>query len=53
MLSGVYDEGMMGVEKNPDLGACLDRIYDPGKNEVTLIAGRAWGCGLRVADPPE
>ena len=53
LLSGVYDEGMMGVEKNPDLGACLDRIYDPGKNEVTLIAGRAWGCGLRVADPPE
>ena len=52
-LGGIYDEGMMGVEKNPDLGACLDRIYDPGKNEGTLIAGRVWGCGLRVEDLPE
>lgn len=47
-LGGIYDEGMMGVEKNPDLGACLDRIYDPGRNEGTLIAGRVWGCGLRL-----
>ena len=43
----------MGVEKNPELGACLDRSYDPEKIERALIPGRVWGCGVRLEDVPE
>ncbi len=47
-LSEFYNEGLMGVEKNPEFGACLDRSYDPERIERALIPGRVWGCGLRV-----
>ena len=53
LLSGIYSEGMVGVEKNPELGACLGRAQDREKDESVLLAGRAWGCGLRVEDLQE
>lgn len=53
MLSGLYSEGDFGVEKNPEFDACLNRSYDPHKNERALIPGRLWSCGLRVKDLPE
>ena len=52
-LSYFYKEGLMGVEKNPELAACLERSYDPHKIERALIAGRVWRCGVRVDDLPE
>ena len=52
-LSGIYGEGLAGIEKNPELGACLDRAYSPYLYERALIAGRVWDCGLRVEDLPE
>lgn len=53
LLSSLYDGGFAGVEKNPERGACLDRVHGPNKNEGTLIAGKAWGCGVRLEDVPE
>ena len=53
LLSDIYDAGLMGVEKNPELGACLERSSDPEKNERALIPGRVWSCGLRMEDVPE
>ena len=53
MLSGVYREGFPGIDKDPELAACLDRAYNPHKHERALIPGRVWGCGLRVEDFPE
>lgn len=59
-LGSIYDEGMVGVEKNPEFGACLNRVYkvhhrpyDFFSYNRALIAGRVWGCGLRVEDLPE
>ena len=53
ILSGVYREGLAGVDVDPDLAACLDRSHDPHKHERALIPGRVWGCGLRVEDVAE
>ncbi len=52
-LGGFYRAGALGLEKNTELGACLDRAYDPQKHERAVIPGRVWACGLRVADLPE
>lgn len=49
-LASVYSEGLTGVEKNPELGACLEEVYDPALYERALIPGRVWGCGLRMED---
>ncbi len=48
LLSGVYTEGLTGVEKDPELGACLKEVYDPEMYEREIIPGRVWACGLRV-----
>ena len=60
LLSGVHDEGVLGVEKNPDLGTCLERIYEaydrPYDSDLFsrgLIAGRVWGCGVRMEELQE
>ncbi len=47
-LSGVYSEGLPGIEKDPELGACLDRAYYLNKDKRALIPGRVWACGLRM-----
>jgi len=47
-LGGFYQAGMFGLEENRELGACLDRAYDPALYERALIPGRVWGCGLRL-----
>ena len=52
-LASVYIEGLKGVEKNPQLGVCLEGVYDPALYERALIPGRVWGCGLRMEDVPE
>jgi hypothetical protein len=53
LLSGVYSDGLAGIEKDPELGACLDRAYNPLKHQRALIPGWVWGCGLRVDDVRE
>ncbi len=53
MLSGAYSEGYPGVERDPELGACLDRIYYLNLDKRKPIPGPVWGCGLRVEDLPE
>lgn len=52
-LGGFYRAGMLGLEKNTELGACLDRAYDPQIHEPAAIPGRVWACGLRVSDLTE
>jgi len=51
-LSGIYSEGLAGIEKNPELGTCLDRAYSPHLYERVQIAGRVWSCGLRMENLP-
>lgn len=63
MLSGLYGEGlsgaegvtreMFGVERNPELAACLHRAYEANKYNYAPIPGRVWGCGLRMEDYEE
>ncbi len=48
LLGGAYIEGMVGVEKDPELGACLKEVYDPEMYEREIIPGRVWACGLRI-----
>lgn len=52
-LSEFYSVGVFGVEKDPELAACLDRSYNLYKDKRALIPGWVWGCGLRVEDLPE
>ncbi len=57
-LGSFYDEGVAGVDKDPELGACLIRLHDlnnyvPRTYESGPIAGRVWGCGVRLEDFPE
>ena len=61
MLGGLHSEGLpgaewdseelLGFEMNPELGACLQQLEDPGS--YIISSGRVWGCGLRVDDLPE
>lgn len=53
MLSGAYSEGFPGVERDPELAACLDRVYYLNLEKRKPIPGPVWGCGLRVEDLPE
>lgn len=63
MLSGLYREGvpyaegsteeLLGVEKNPERGACLKKVYERHRSERALIPGRVWACGLRMESVPE
>lgn len=56
MLSGLYSEGLpgakgntedlLGVERDPELGACLRQLNDP--DSYIINSGRVWGCGLRM-----
>ncbi len=58
MLSGLYREGvsyaegsteeLLGIEKNPERGACLKKVYDRHRSERALIPGNVWACGLRI-----
>ena len=58
LLSGFYSEGvpyaegnieeLLGVEKDPELGACLKEVYERYRHERSLIPGRIWACGLRI-----
>ncbi len=52
-LGGFYRAGMLGLEEDAELGACLEEVYDPALYERALIPGRVWACGLRVEDVPE
>ena len=52
-LSDFHREGAAGLKRFPELAACLERSYDPHKNERALIPGRVWGCGVRLEDLPE
>ncbi len=57
-LGRCYDEGVVGVDKNPERGACLIRLHDmnnfvPRTFEDGPIAGQVWGCGVRLEDFPE
>lgn len=52
MLAGLVREGL-GVEKNPKFAACLKRAYYANIHENVPIAGRVWGCGVRLEDFPE
>lgn len=45
-----YEEGALGLEKNPELSACLEKIYERHRYERALIPGRVWACGLRMED---
>jgi hypothetical protein len=51
-LAGLVSEGL-GVEKNPELASCLRRAYDANIHDYVPIAGRAWGCGVRLENFPE
>ena len=53
ILSGVYTEGLTGVEKDPERGACLKKVYERHRHERALIPGRVWACGLRMESVPE
>ncbi len=48
LLSGAYNLGLAGVEKNPERGACLKKVYELHGHERALIPGRVWACGLRI-----
>ena len=48
LLSGIYNLGLVGVEKDPERGACLKKIYERHRYERSLIPGRVWACGLRI-----
>ena len=58
MLSGLYGEGlsgaegitqeMFGIEKDPELAACLKKVYERHRSERALIPGNVWACGLRI-----
>ena len=57
-LGSIYDEGLEGVDKDPELGACLIRLHDLNNYERRSfergpISGRVWGCGLRLENVPE
>ena len=62
-LSGLYGEGlfgaegiteeMFGVERNPELAACLHRAYEGNIYDYVPIPGRVWACGLRVENVTE
>jgi len=52
-LSGFYSEGSPFVDKDPKLGACLDRAYEGYQSVRALLAGRVWACGVRLEDFPE
>ncbi len=52
-LSEFYSEGSPIVDKDPELAACLGRAYEAHQSVRALLAGRVWGCGLRVEDLPE
>ena len=50
MLSGLYNLGWAGVEKDPERGACLKKVYERHRSERGLIPGKVWTCGLRIED---
>jgi len=57
-LGSFYEERLPGVDKDPELGACLIRLHDLDNYEPHLIiraqfAGRVWACGLRLENFPE
>jgi hypothetical protein len=52
-LGGFYRAGVLGLEKDPELGACLEGVYNSALYERALIPGRVWGCGVRMKDFPE
>lgn len=52
-LGGFHRAGLLGLKKNPELGACLKRVYELHRDERALIPGRVWACGLRMADVEE
>ena len=57
-LGSFYDEGLAGVDKDPELGACLKRLHDlnnfvPRTFEDGPVSGQVWGCGVRLEDFPE
>ena len=53
-LSGFYDEGPhFVVDKDPELSACLEEAYEAHQSVRALLAGRVWGCGVRLEDFPE
>lgn len=49
-LSGLYNLGWAGLEKDPKRGACLKKAYDPHRDDRALIPGRVWACGLRMEE---
>ncbi len=52
-LGGFYRAGVLGLEKDPELGACLKKVYERHRHERALIPGRVWACGLRMESVPE
>ena len=47
-LGFFFEEGAFGLEKNPERGACLEKVYERHRHERGLIPGRVWACGLRI-----
>ncbi len=47
-LGGFYRAGVLGLEKDHELGACLKKVYERHRHERALIPGRVWACGLRM-----
>ena len=42
-----------GIERNPDLAACLHRAFEANVYNYFEVSGWVWGCGLRMEDFPE
>lgn len=63
ILSGFYGDGLsdiegaarenFGIERNPELAACLHRAFEANVYNYFEVSGWVWGCGLRMEDFPE
>ena len=52
-LGVIHEKRLASTHRDPEIGACLKRSFDPYKREWSLVAGRVWGCGVRLEDFPE